>query len=319
MSKKLIRDSVAVAGLTAVALAGAIGIAGAATQSEAGPTLASMGDGRQAHGAPHVPFSTRAESLRLARRLLAKVVLPPGTHRFRGRKLPAALRSPAEEPSSDHIVDVHRVFTERRSMRRTIAFLNHHHPAGWTSQGSGDSYTIDHGREIITEEYIAYAPRHIRPAFNEIQMLVEVVPGHHRHAISRVDIQVIWYPRRSAAEYLVARHFRAVRIDEWRYGNRVRHVRRTFRQRAIIDKLTRVLNDLPASPGGVWSCPIVLRTYQLTFEPVKGQRRAVVQADGCPPEYGISISGRAQPPLAANGKIEAIARRLLRGSHQPKR
>ena len=309
--RMLIRESVAVAGLTAVALAGAMGIAGAATHPEASPMRSSAGDGRAAQAAAHPPFATRAESLRLARRLLAKAVLPPGTRRFRGRKPPAGLREPAEVPSSDHLVDAHRIFTERRSMPRTIAFLNHHHPAGWSSQGTGESYTIKHGRKIITEEDFTYAPRQIRPAFNEIQMLVEVVPGHHHHALTRVDLQVIWYPRRSAAEYLVARHFRAVRIDEWIYGQHARHVRRTFRQRAIIDKLTRVLNEQPASPGGVWSCPIVVRTYRLTFTPAKGHQRAVVDADGCPPEYGISIGGHAQPALAANGKIERIANRLL--------
>jgi len=312
MSRKLIRESVAVAGLAAVALAGAMGIAGAATHSDAGSVLSAAGDGRAPRAAAHAPFATRAESRRLARRLLAKVVMPPGTRRFRGRRVPAALRWPADEPSSDHIVDVHRIFAERRSMRRTMAFLNHHHPAGWSSQGTGESYIIKNGKKIITEEDITYTPRHLRPAFNEIQMLVEVVPGHHGHALARVDVQVIWYPRRSAAEYLVARHFRAVRIDEWIYGSHVRHVRRTFRQRAIIDKLTRVLNHLPASPGGVWSCPIVVRTYRLTFKPVKGHRDAIVDADGCPPEYGISIAGHAQPALYANGKIERIARRLLR-------
>jgi hypothetical protein len=318
MSKKLIRESVAVAGLAAVALAGAMGIAGAATQSDAGPTLPSMADGRPAQAASHAPFATRAESLRLARRLLAKVALPPGTHRFRGGKLPAALSGPAEKPSSDHLVDVHRVFAERRSMRRTIAFLNHHRPAGWSSEGTGEAYTIDHGKKIITEEDVSYAPKHTAPAFNEIQLLVEVVPGHHGHALTRVDAQVIWYPRRSAAEYLIAKHFRAVRIDEWVYGTHARHVKRTFRQRAIIDKLARVLNSLPASSGGVWSCPLITRTYQLTFKPVKGKPGAVVQADGCA-AYGISIAGHAQPALAESGKIEEIARNLLRGSHQPKR
>lgn len=319
MSMKLIRKSVAVAGLAVLALAGAIGIAVAATQSDVGPMLPSAGEEHSAQAAAHAPFATRAESLRLARRLLAMAVLPPGTRRFRGRKLPAALRQPSEEQSSDHIVDVHRVFTERGSMRRTIAFLNHHHPARWSSQGTGQAYDRVHGREILTEEDITYAPRHTPSAFNEIQMLVEVVPGQHGHALSRVDVQVIWYPRRSTAEYLVARHFRAVRIDEWIYGSHVRHGRRTFRQRAIIDKLTRVLNGLPASPGGVWSCPLIGQTYKLTFKPVKGRPGAIVEASGCPPEYGISIGGHAQPSLTANGKIEEIARMLMRGSHQPKR
>jgi hypothetical protein len=295
-----------------VALAGTAGIAGASAPPgpDAAPRPADSGQARPARP----PFATRAESLRLARRLLARAVLPPGTHRFRGRKVPSGLRWPAGEPSATDQVDVHRVFTERRSMRGAIAFLEHHWPAGWSSDGTGDTYTIAHGKKVITEESVAYAPRHIRPAFSAIQLLVEVVPGRHGHALSRVDVQVIWYPRRSAAEYLIARHYRAVRIDEWIYGTQVRHVRRTFRQRAIIDKLTRVVNSVPASPGGVWHCPLITRTYQFTFKPVTGRPDAVLKADGCG-GYQITIGDRSQPALAENGKIEVIARNLMRGSH----
>jgi hypothetical protein len=317
MRNKLIHRSAAAFGLAALAVASAVGVAAAATQS-AGAATRQLAAGGQAGRAGHVPFATRAESVRLARRLLAKVVLPPGTRRFHGRRLPADLRSPAEEPLSDHLVDVHRVFTEGRSMGGTIAFLDHHHPAGWSNAGTGEAYNIDHGKKIITEEDVEYAPAHIGAAFSEIEMVVEVVPGHHGHALSRADVQVIWYPRRSVAEHLIARHFRAVRIDAWIYGKGLRHVKRTFRQRAIIDKLTRVLNALPASPGGVVSCPAIATIYELTFKPVNGGAGATVTADGCF-SYGISVGGHQQPALVDNGKIERIADHLMRGSHKPRR
>lgn len=317
MGKYPIHQSLAAIGLAALALAGAAGVAGAA-QPGRGSTRPTAADGRVSE-AVRVPFATRAESLKLARKLLAKAVLPHGTRRFHGRKVPASLSGPAEEPSSDHLVDAHRLYTERRSMDRTVAFLRHHRPAGWSFGGTGEAYSLDHGKKVITEEDLTFTPRHIGAAFNEIQMLVEVVPGQHGHALVRVDVQVIWYPPRSPAEHLVARHFRAVRVDEWIYGTRVRHIRRTFQQRAIIDKLTRVLNGLPASPGGTWSCPMYDQTYQLTFMPVKGQAGATVGADGCPPEYSVSVGHHEQPALAANGKIEEIADTLLRGSHKPTR
>jgi hypothetical protein len=308
MSNNLIRHTMAVAGLAAVVLAGAAGIAGAAMQSGSHP----HGTPPSRHhrtGRPTAPFATRAESLRLARKLLSKAVLPPGTHRFSGRRLPAQLRHPPEKISATTTVDAYRVFAEQRSMHRTVAFLNHHHPAGWSNDGGG---SYGQGK-VITEEYVAYRQRHPGAAFSVIEMLVSVVPGHHGHALTRVDIQVIWYPRRPASEYLVARDFRAVRIERVHYD--AKPVWRTFRQRAIIDKLIRLVNLAPASPGGAWSCPIGGTFYQLTFKPLGGERGASVQSPGCPPIYSVSIGGHSKPDLADDGKIEAIVDHLLHGSH----
>lgn len=306
MSKNLIRKGLAVAGVAALALGLAADVAAVAAVA-----------GRSAgEHSGHAPFATRAESLRLAKRLLAKAILPPGTRRFLGRKLPAELRAPAESTSATPFLDVHRVFTEPGSMRRTADFLEHHHPAGWTSDITGSG---GFGK-TITDENVTYVPRHLPPAFSDIEMLVNVVPAGHGHALARVDIEVVWSGHKPAADYLVARYYRAVRIDEWSYGPRAHHVKRTFRQQAIIDKLTRVLNPIPIAPGGVWSCPAFNGpTVQLTFDPVKGRPEAVVTAYVCPPGYTISIGKRGEPALVDNGKIERIAEKLLRGPHQPKR
>ena len=303
MSRNLIRRSLAVAGVAALALGIAADVAVAAAQSAGEHT-------------DHAPFATRAESRRLAKRLLSKAVLPPGTRRFLGKKLPAILNSPAEQTSATPLIDVHRAFTERWSMRRTADFLSHHHPSGWAYDGTGSS---SYGKTVV-EEDVTYALRHLPPAFRDIEMLIEVAPARHGHALARVDIQVVWSGRKPAADYLVARHYRAVRIDEWSYGARTRHVRRTFTQRAIIDKLTRVLNPIPIAPGGAWSCPVFDGpTVRLTFKPVKGRPGAVVTAYICPPGYDITIGNHSEPALVDNGKIEKIADKLLRGSHQPKR
>jgi hypothetical protein len=312
MSKNVIRRSLAAAGLAALALGVAADVAAAAAQPAGGHDR-------------RAPFATRAESLRLARKLLAKAMLPPRTRRFHGRKLPAALSAPPEETSATPLIDVHRVFTEQWSMRRTAKFLNHHHPAGWTYDGTGYGYQLEHGKQILTQEYVTYAPRHVGAAFSHIEMLVNVAPVRPDHALTRVDIQVVWYRHKPAADYLVAGHFRAVRIDEFvGYGRHSRDLKRTFRQRAIIDKLTRVLNADPVAPGGTWNCPLFGPAYdgltvRLTFESAKGGPGAVVSAFICPPGYDMSIGGHSQPALADNGKIEKIAEKLLRGSHQPKR
>lgn len=251
MSKTVVRRSLAVVGAAALVF----GVAADVTVADASPAGGHSG---------RAPFATRAESLRLARKLLAKAVLPPGARRFNGRKLPAALTAPPQETAATPLVDAHRVFTERSSMRRTARFLAHH------------------------------------------------------------DIEVVWYRHKPASDYLVARHFRAVRINDFGNGPHSPHRARTFRQRAIIDKLTRVLNADPVAPGGFWNCPEYGpsndgRTVRLIFVPVKGRPGAVVTAYFCPPGYEMSIGGHSQPTLAGNGKIEKIADKLLRGSRKPSR
>jgi hypothetical protein len=297
-----------VVGLAVIALvpaAGAQAQASAGQPSAARPAPAARGE----QAAP--PSATRAESRRIARRLLARVVLPAGARVYRGKHVPAALRGPAGEIEAGHSVDVHEVFAERQSLRRTIEFLNHHHPAGMSSQGSGESDQFEHGRKVVLEEDVTYTPDHLGRDFSAIQMVVEVVPGAHGHSMSRADVQVVWYPPRTAAEHLTARDFRAVRIHAWLYGTHERQVRRTFRQQAIIGKLARVLNSRPASPGGWMSCPLITEVYVLTFVPAKGHAQVTVGVTGCF-EYDVTVAGHIEPPLADNGSVEHIAHRLLR-------
>lgn len=195
-------------------------------------------------------------------------------------------------------------------MAATIGFLDHHHPAGMSSAGSGQSFTTEHGRKVITESDVSYAPGHPAPAFSAIQLVVEVVPGRHGRALARADVQVIWYPRRSPAEHLVSGDFRALTVSAWFYGTRVRHVRRTFRQQAIIDRLTTVLDGLPASPGGLVNCPAITAIYELNFKPVRGHADAKVSAVGCY-SYSVWVGGHSEPALVDNGKLEKIAHSLM--------
>ncbi len=307
-------SGLAIAGIAALALVtGATAAPHSERVGKLAPASARESDAKGT-GQHEPPAGTKAESLRVARRLLSLAVLPPGTRLSRGKRLPAGLRGPAGEYSAEATVDVHKVFTERESMQRTVRFLSHHHPAGWQWNGSGKSSGPAHGTTVVFEEDVDYQPKRTAPQFSAIQMMVEVVPGHDGHAQARVDVQVIWYPPRSAAEHLTASQYDAVTVEAWFYGTSVRHAKRTFRQQAIIDKLTRVLNSEPASPGGIVNCPAELVTYQLTFKPVKGQPGATVTADGCL-DYGVAAGGHPQPSLVDNNKVESVASHLMRKHH----
>ena len=306
-------SGLAVVGLAAIALVSAAG-AQAAQASEGQPSAARPTQAAQGEqSAP--PSGTRAESRRLARRLLARVVLPPGARVYHGKHVPAALRGPAEEIQAGHSVDVHEVFAESESLSRAFAFLNHHHPAGMPATGTGETYELKHGRKVALEEDVTYVPDHVGRDFFEVQLVVEVAPTAHGHSMSRADVQVTWYPPRTAAEHLTARDFRAVRIHAWIIGKHESQVERTFRQQEIISKLARVLNSRPASPGGWVSCPLITETYELTFVPVNGHAEVTVDVAGCF-EYDVTVAGHIEPALADNGSFEHIARHLLR-RHAP--
>jgi hypothetical protein len=295
-------NGLAVVGLAALTLVGASGSASASPRETEGarPASASARSGEP-------PAATRAEARRTGRRLLALAVLPPGTHRFTGKRVPAVLRHPSQTIAADAYADVHHIFAGNRSMRAVLAFLRHHHPKGMTQTGTGELGLRGHA----IEKEVDYSPRHLPAGFQEIDFLVEVVRGQHGHADLRTDVELVWYPPRSAAEHLAAGHFRAVKISAVIYGKGVRQEHRTFRQQAIIDKLTRVLNAAPASPGGWESCPAIFESYTLTFIPVKGEAGAKVQVPGCF-QYRITVGGHAEPPLADTGKIENIAHHLLK-------
>ncbi len=299
-------SGLAVVGLAALTLVGASGPASASShEAETGARPASA---TARPGEP--PSATRAEARRLGRRLLALAVLPPGTRHFTGKPVPAALRHPSETIAADAYTDVHKIFAANRSVHAVIAFLNHHHPKGMTATGSG---TLG-GRGGVIEREVDYSPRHLPAGFQEIDLLVEVVRGQHGDADLRTDTELVWYPRRPAAEHLTGDDFKAVKISAVIYGKGVRTEHRTFRQQAIINKLTRVLNSSPASPGGWESCPLILESYTLTFIPVKGDPGATVQVPGCF-QYAVKIGAHTEPPLTDTGKVENIAHHLLKRRH----
>jgi hypothetical protein len=302
-------SGLAVVGLAAIALVSAA--AAQAVQpgsAQAGPVRPASAAARGEQGEP--PAGTRAESRRLARRLLARAVLPRGARVYRGRQVPGGLRGPGTLIVATASVDVHADFTESQSMNAAIAYLSRHHPAGMSAQGTGETYRTDHGHQVALEKNITYVPDHLGRAYFAVQLVVEVAPGKNGHSLSRADVQVTWFPRRPAAEHVVAKDVRAVRIDAFLAGGQpLSGTQRTFRQRAIIDKVARIYDAVPGSPGGWESCPVITETYAITFEPVAGDPEVSAVVPGCF-SYLVTVSGHPEPSLFDNGSLEKIAHSL---------
>src|SRR5246127_5043343 len=115
----------------------------AAGSSGAGPSTGMSGnaggtaraDGSTAaNGSPGPPASDRAEGDALARQLLSRLILPPGTRRLAAA--PASL-SPGNSPAA-WAADLHRAFLLPIPEAAAIPFQRAHSPAGLRPDGNGE-------------------------------------------------------------------------------------------------------------------------------------------------------------------------------------
>jgi len=291
----------AITGLAALALAAGCGAA-PSPRAEGHPSVRL--DAARAGGPP---AGSRAQARRLARRLLGRVVLPRGSRPRPRHPLPPGLRRPADGGLAVDAVDIYRVVELPMPMRAAERFLAAHTPPGMTLSATGSEGDRHGTTERNVADMLRKPPRGIASA----QVVDGIVRGPDGRSLVRVDAQVSWYPARSAAEYLDPGQYQAAEVTATIYGQRhVRKVGRTFTSAAIIDRMARLLDSLPASPGGATTCPNITVTYRLRFTPVGSAPPYVVQRDGCTSD-GVTVGGQAQPALADYGKLGALLGRLL--------
>jgi hypothetical protein len=250
------------------------------------------------------PQGSRAASRALARRMLRQLRRPPGSRIVTPRPVPKNLRGPAQAMAVVDQVDVKRFYSAPRSMAASYAYLRKHVPAGYrrTVTGSEGQY----GTTVL--EIVVDNPKALPRGVEEADLVVGVVPGRHGGSVLRADGEVAWYPPRSTAERLRPAAYRAVTITRTSLNGH--RTTRTFRAPAAIARLARVLDALPASDGGSFSCPTG-PGFRLAFRPKAGQPRLVVTADGCATDL-VTVAGRTQPVLAdPHERVIAAARRLL--------
>jgi hypothetical protein len=299
----------ALAGAATLMVSGC-GVAAAGRTAGAGGSAAipatSRADGAAAHpGSP--PAGSRAQALRLARKLLAELVLPAGTAPLPQRPLPKGLRRPLSSQSATSYLDIYRLLRLRVPMRQADHFLATHTPAGLKQFGSGSAS----GPGMVTTHSVTLAAVRLPAGISSLEVVETIVPGPNGTVLLRADAQVIWYPQRSAAEYLTAASFLGVRVQAPKaFGRGSATVTRIFTARAVIRRLVRLVDGLPASPGGVFNCPLITGTYEMTFLPRAGHALAVVSVPGCAAD-NVTVGGVPQPPLADFGRLTSAVRALL--------
>jgi hypothetical protein len=254
------------------------------------------------------PAGSSAEATALAMRLLAELVLPAGAARLRQQAVPAALRHPGFTGAGED-VDLYRYYRLPMTMAAAESFLQAHPPAGLTFDTTG---TVGLGND-----YLAGSPRSLPPGIGAVmlQYTMATVPGGG--SLLSADVQVMFYPPRSAAEYLDPARFRSVTVSAARWDSTVPAIRRTITSRREIAMLAGLVNWLPVMPpgSGPIGCPFIggnMLFYQLEFTPVSGTGPVVVvKPDGCLSDL-VSVGGVRQPPLQDGDTVTNAAARLLK-------
>jgi hypothetical protein len=278
--------------LMAVAMAAGIAVAGCGSVRDAG--VAGSGPAR-AGRAPVRPAGGRPEALALARHLLASVRLPAGAVPLGGRP-PEVLRHPVGVEASGDSVILHRFWHAPLALAAAGRFLAAHvpgrmEPAGPSTAGTLPPAlrgTVPAGRppripdRYVTLRSVTYRPRHAVRGISGASLTVSAATAPDGGSVLRADAQVIWYPRRSAAEYVSPGHPGVVIVSVGLLNPRSHTVTRELRSRAVIGRLARLLNGMPAAPAGVRFCPAITAAYRVAFAASPGARPYLVADDlGC--------------------------------------
>jgi hypothetical protein len=231
--------------------------------------------------------------------LLAKLRLPRGTRYAAWPAQPNRLPQAAFEPWTTYVVTAQALYRVDASEGPAYWFLIRNAPAGIRPRWSGDP---GNG----TDRYLLYVPAHRPPGIAQANLEVVIIPRGSGSLI-RAEVQVIWYPPRSAAEYVNPGRYRSVTVTVpvASHGHRLRTVTRTFTSRAVIAELAALLNRLPGllPSSSAGNCPAMSAQsppspYRLVFTPQSRRWPAIAAADpgGCSPG-GVFTGKQKQPAL----------------------
>jgi hypothetical protein len=302
----------AAASLAAASLAGC----GTVRVPPAGdPSLIPGELGSAAPGIPAPPAGSRGEADALARLLLSRLRLPAGTRDLPPTPVPRFLSQPADVPADGALVDEHRFYAVAQPPPALSGYLVAHVPDGMTQFGTGQGS----GPGEPTTLDVDYLARPVPAGIYSAQVVLTMVPGSSDGSLLRADAQVIWYPSRTAAEYVDPTRYHVLTLTVTVYGQKVHTIHKVVTSRADIARLAEALDRSPAEPPVAINCPAIFVTYRLALSVSRHSRPVVVisaNAIGCG-GTAITVDGRPQPGLADDGAVAAAANRALGYTPKP--
>jgi hypothetical protein len=301
--------------LAAVSL-GAASLAGCGTVSvpPAGGPSARLDATTTAPGIPAPPAGSRTQADALARALLSRLRLPAGTRRLPATPAPPFLSQPAYEAAGAQ-VDEHRFFAVAEPPAALSGYLAAHVPDGMTSFGTGQGS----GPGEPTTLDVGYLARPVPAGIYSAQVVLTMVPGSSGGSLLRADAQVIWYPSRTAAEYVDPARYHVLTMTITVDGRKVHTIHKVVTSQADIARLADALDRSPAEPPVAINCPAIFVTYQLALSVSRHTRPEVVifaNSISCGGS-AITVDGRRQPALADRGAVAAAADQALGYTPKP--
>ena len=190
---------------------------------------------------PGLPSGNRAEGNAIARALLSRLSLPPGS-----RRLPIAPATlPPGYPAGSSSTDLDRGFFVPKALGGTMAFLLAHPPAGVRPDGNGSLGEYDNQEVYFYNWAQRVLPRGISSV--ELQAAAEATRGG---TVVRFDVLVDWDPARPAAEFMTPAAIKSITIRGTTLGaGPLRHFTRTISSPQAIVKLAQLFNSLRGTGG----------------------------------------------------------------------
>lgn len=268
---------------------------------------------------PVPPAGSRAEAHALATELLTRLRLPAGARRLPPNPTPQAVE-PSLWGGAAAALDVHELFELPESITAAAALFAARVPPGLsisvTSLGTG---LVGPVGAMVAYTEVAYEPRSVPAGVDAAQLVLTIAADTSGGSVVRVDAQVIWYPPRSAAEYIDAARYDVLTIAVTVFNPNLRTITKVVTSQADITQLADALNRSKVEPTRIANCPAIFATYRLAFAVSPHQAPVVVVSATLQPCLGVQITvdGRKQPPLQDDATVVAIADRLLGFTPQP--
>jgi hypothetical protein len=229
--------------------------------------------------------------------LLAKLKLPAGAQQAAWPAQPGRLPQPMPPDWPTDAVTAQALYRAGASMGSVDWFLLGHAPAGmrprWAYAANG------------TDRFVLDVPAHLPRGIAQARLAMVIIPRGSSSLI-RAEVQVVWYPPRSGAEYIRPGRYRSVTVtvpaaSGARQGATVT---RAFTSRAVIAELASLLNRLPGMLPTAFSCPAMTAAparvpspYRVVFTPQSRRWPTIVAAPvGCW-DGGIVVGKHRQPAL----------------------
>jgi len=245
------------------------------------------------------PRSGTAEDMAraYALRLLAKLKVPGGARQAAWPAQPDRLPQPMLLYWPTYGVTAQALYQSGASMGSVWWFLTGHVPAGmrprWAYPANGN------------DRFVLDVPAHLPRGIAHANLEVVIIPRGSGSLIL-AEVQVVWYPPRSAAEYIHPERSRSVTVTAPKLSDASGDatLTRTFTSRAVIAELAALLNRLPGMLPTAFSCPAmtwpparVPSPYRVVFTPRSRQWPTIAAAPvGCF-QGGIVVGKHRQPAL----------------------